>query len=76
MSNPERHARKKAMGAVIGEIHKAMAARLRASKAPPPQQAQGAKKEEKDEEDISDEDTRRLIEMYESKQGETPEAES
>lgn len=66
-----REARKKAMGRILKLAGDALGARLEAKRpkpAPAPEPVVEAEPE------IADDDARRLIELYEGKQGEAPEA--
>lgn len=67
--NASREARKKAIGRILRLASDALGKRLESRR---PKPAPEAKPEE---EEIADDDARRLIELYEAKQGEaTPEA--
>lgn len=66
MPNADREARRKAIGNLLKLAGKTMGERLDKKRAPPPKPEEEKKKED---EDISDEDAKALVAMYE-----TPEA--
>lgn len=70
MANESREARRKAMGRILKMANDALGARL---PRPKPQAAPVVAAPEPEAE-VSDEDAQRLIELYEAKQGEAPEA--
>lgn len=65
-----REARKKAMGRILKLATDALGPRLEAKRPKPQPEPELAATEE----EISDDDARRLMELYEAKQGEAPEA--
>lgn len=71
MANGDREARKKAVGRLLSLAHNALGDRLKSKKAPAPVEEKPAPAAE---DELADDDARRLIELYESKQGSQAEA--
>lgn len=71
MADLSRQAKKQAIGKLLKLVSDAHGARLKAKRAPPPAPA---KAEKPAADDINDDDARKLIEFYEAKQNDSPEA--